>query len=72
MSTKYFGSGEFAAPSLRWLVNRKHEAVKVIREPHSENDDEKAGLTWPVAVQADEEGLSVLFCEDVNALAFVE
>ena len=72
MRIVYFGSGGFAVPSLRWLVNSKHEVVKVVTEPARDSDDEKTRLTSPVAVQSGEEGLSVLFCEDVNAPAFVE
>jgi methionyl-tRNA formyltransferase len=68
----YFGSGEFAVPCLRWLVNSRHEVVNVVTEPDRAIELEKAVLPTPVAAQAAEEGLNVLFCEDVNAPDFVE
>jgi methionyl-tRNA formyltransferase len=68
----YLGSGEFAVPSLRWLVNSGHEVVRVVTEPDRAIDPEKAVLSTPVSVQAATEGLRVLFCEDVNAPDFVE
>jgi methionyl-tRNA formyltransferase len=68
----YFGSEEFAVPSLRWLVNSKHELVEVVTEPDRAIGPEKTGLPTPVAVQAAEEGLRALFCEDVNAPDFVK
>jgi len=68
----YFGSGEFAVPCLRWLVNSRHEVVRVVTEPDRAAGQEKTALPPPVAAQAAEEGLCVLFCEDVNAPDFVE
>lgn len=72
MRIVYFGSGEFAVPSLRWLVNSKHEVVRVVTETDPAANPEKIVLPTPVAVQAAEEGLCVLSCEDVNVLDFVE
>ena len=68
----YFGAGEFAVPSLRWLVNSKHEVIKVVTEPDDDTGEEKTGRISPVADQAAREGLTVHFCEDVNAPDFVE
>lgn len=72
MRIVYFGSGEFAVPILRWLVNSRHEVVKVVTEPDRDTGPEKIVLSTPVAVQAAEEGLCVLSCEDVNEPDFVE
>lgn len=72
MRIVYFGTGEFAVPSLRWLVNSKHDVVKVVTETDGDGGDEKNGSTSPVAVQAAQEGLEMLSCEDVNIPDFVE
>lgn len=71
MRVVFFGSGEFAVPSLRWLVNSKHEIVAVITQPDRPAGRGKRTMPTPVAAKAEELQLPVQRTEDVNAEAFV-
>lgn len=70
MRVVFFGSGDFAVPSLRWLVNSPHEVALVVTQPDRPAGRGKKLLPTPVALQAEREGLPVERCEDVNAPAF--
>lgn len=72
MRVVFFGSGEFAVPSLRWLVNSPHEVVRVVTQPDRPAGRGKKLVSTPVAAQAEAEGLDVERCDDVNQPAFVE
>lgn len=72
MRVVFFGSGAFATPSLRWLVNSRHEVVAVITQPDQPAGRGKKLLQTPVAVRADSEKLDVWRCEDVNTPAVIE
>jgi len=68
----FFGSGEFGVPSLRWLVNSRHEAALVVTQPDRPAGRGKKVLPTAIALQAEKEGLTVERCPEVNAPAFVE
>ncbi len=72
MRVVFFGSGEFAVPSLRWLVNSPHEPAAVVTQPDRPAGRGKKLLPTPVAGQAAEDGLPLLRCEDVNTPGCVE
>ncbi len=72
MRIVYFGSGEFAVPSLRWLHNSPHPVLLVVTQPDRPAGRGKQLQPTPAARQAEQEGLEVLRCPDVNAAAFVE
>jgi methionyl-tRNA formyltransferase len=72
MRVVFFGSGEFAVPSLRWLVNSPHEVALVVTQPDRPAGRGKKLMPTPVAVRALQEGLPVERCENVNAPEFVE
>lgn len=72
MRVVFFGSGEFAVPSLRWLVNSPHEVVLVVTQPDRPAGRGKKVMPTPVAARAIEEGLPVERCANVNDPEFVE
>jgi len=72
MRVVFFGSGQFAVPSLRWLANNPHEVAAVVSPPDRPAGRGKRSLPTPVAAKAAELGLPIERCEDVNAPAFVE
>jgi methionyl-tRNA formyltransferase len=72
MRVVFFGSGEFAVPSLRWLVNSPHEVALVVTQPDRPAGRGKKLMPTPVAERAGQEGLPVEPCEDVNSPEFVE
>ncbi|MBI4581183.1 MAG: methionyl-tRNA formyltransferase [Planctomycetes bacterium] len=72
MRVVYFGSGDFAAPALRWLVNSRHEVPLVVTQPDRPAGRGKTLHSTPVAQRAVAEGLTVLRCEHVNAPEVVE
>ncbi len=72
MRVVYFGSGDFAVPPLRALVNSRHEVLLVVTQPDRPAGRGKVLQPTPTAEQAEEDGLPLLKCEDVNAPAVVE
>jgi methionyl-tRNA formyltransferase len=72
MRVVYFGAGEFAVPSLRWLLNNPHEVVAVVTQPDRPAGRGKKPMPTPVAMIATEAGLPVFKCEDANAPDLVE
>ena len=72
MRVVFFGSGEFAVPSLRWLINSRHEPVAVVTQPDRPAGRGKVAQPTPVAERAQQEGLCVERCADVNAPAFIK
>jgi methionyl-tRNA formyltransferase len=72
MRVVYFGSGDFAAPALRWLVNSRHEVLAVVSQPDRPAGRGKTLHSTPTAQRAEAEGLTILKCENVNAVEVVE
>ncbi len=72
MRIVFFGSGEFAVPSLRWLGNSAHEIALVVTQPDRPAGRGKKSLPTPVAERAIQDRLLLERCEDVNAPAFLE
>ncbi len=72
MRVVFFGSGEFAVPSLRWLINSRHELAAVVTQPDRPAGRGKVAQPTPVAERAQQEGLCVERCDEVNAPAFVK
>ena len=72
MRIVFFGAGEFAVPSLRWLVNSPHELPLVVTQPDKPAGRGKQATPTPVAQRAIQEGLTIERCPDVNAPAFIE
>ena len=72
MRIVFFGSGEFAVPSLRWLVNSRHEVAVVVTPPDRPAGRGKKRKPTPVAQQAAEEGLPIEPHANVNDPALVE
>lgn len=66
MRVVYFGSGDFAVPALRWLVNSPHALPLVVTQPDRPAGRGKTVQPTPVAERATVEGVEVLRCEDVN------
>ena len=72
MRVVYFGSGAFAVPSLRWLVNSRHEVVLVVTQPDKPAGRGKKLMPTPVAERAMEEGLPLEKVENVNDPSFID
>lgn len=72
MRVVYFGSGDFAVPTLRWLVNSRHELPLVVTQPDRPAGRGKTLQPTPVAVRAAAEEVETLQCENVNAPEVVE
>ncbi len=56
MRVVYFGSGEFAVPALRWLVNSRHELLLAVTQPDRPAGRGKHLQPTPVAERAVLEG----------------
>ena len=72
MRVVFFGSGDFAVPSLRWLGNSPHEVVLVVTQPDRPAGRGKKLLPTPVAERAAQDGMNVVRCDNVNAPDFIE
>lgn len=72
MRLVFFGSGEFAVPSLRWLINSHHEIALVVSQPDRPAGRGKQLMPTPVAELALEHKLPLERVEDVNQPEFVE
>jgi methionyl-tRNA formyltransferase len=72
MRIVFFGSGQFAVPSLRWLINSPHEVALVVTQPDRPAGRGKQLLPTPVAERAIEDGVPLERCQDVNQPEFIE
>jgi len=72
MRIVFFGSGEFAVPSLRSLTNSHHQIVAVVTPPDRPAGRGRKTIPTPVAARAIEDGLPLVPRADVNEPAFVE
>jgi len=72
MRVIYFGSGEFAVPSLRWLANSPHDVAAVVTPPDRPAGRGKKLVPPAAADRAIEDELPLVRCADVNAPEFVE
>ncbi|UCD28540.1 MAG: methionyl-tRNA formyltransferase [Planctomycetota bacterium] len=72
MRVVFFGSGEFAVPTLWWLINSHHEIAAVVTQPDRPTGRGKKPQPTPVATKAEEHNLPIERCEDVNAKPFIE
>jgi methionyl-tRNA formyltransferase len=71
MRIVYFGSDEFAIPVLRSLVNSKHDiSAIVVQSIRSASPGDTASN--PLAVQAEQENLQVIGCDDIQRSDFLE
>jgi len=68
----FFGSGDFATPSLRWLVNSRHEVAVVVTQPDQPAGRGKKLLPTPVACRGETEKLNVQRCANVNTPEMIE
>lgn len=66
MRVVFFASGEFAVPSLRWLLNSPHEVVLVVTQPDRPAGRGKIATPTPVGSMAQERGLPCEKPSDVN------
>lgn len=71
MRVVYFGSGEFAVPTLRWLLNSPHEVAAVVTQPDRPAGRGKHPMPTPVGQLAEAQGLIVHKIADANDPAFV-
>lgn len=75
MRLVFFGSGDFAVPSLRWLINKhsqgEHPLLLVVTQPDRPAGRGKQPMPTPVAAMAIEHGIPVERVEDVNAEPFI-
>jgi len=62
----YFGSGEFAVPALRWLINSPHEIAAVVSQPDRPAGRGKKPMPTPVAQIANANHLTVHKVADAN------
>jgi methionyl-tRNA formyltransferase len=72
MRVVYFGSGDFAVPTLRWLVNSRHDLLLAVTQPDRPAGRGKALQPTSVAERAAVDGVPTLKCEDVNAVEILE
>lgn len=66
MRILFFGSGEFAIPTLRSIVNDGHEIVAVVTQPDRPRGRGKEVLPTPLKLAALDLGRSVLATDHVN------
>jgi len=66
MRLVFFASGEFALPTLRWLVSSDHEVPLVVTQPARGSGRGRKRTPTPVRILAEELGLEVLEAENVN------
>lgn len=72
MRVVYFGSGDFAVPTLRWLVNSRHDLLLVVTQPDRPAGRGKTLHPTPVAERAALEGVETLKSENVNTPEIIE
>lgn len=67
MRILFFGSGEFAIPTLRSIANDKHEIVVVVTQPDRPRGRGKETQPTPLKTAAIDLGMSVLTTENTNS-----
>src|SRR5690606_27500748 len=72
MRIVFFGSGEFAVPSLRSLLNSEHEVVRVVSQPDRPAGRGKNPTPTPVAQWAIQDGLPLDRVANVNDPAYLD
>ncbi len=72
MRIVFCGSGEFAVPSLRALLDTRHEVVRIVTQPARPAGRGKHLRPTPVAAAAGELGLEACEWADINAPETVE
>ncbi len=71
MRIVYFGSGEFAVPALRKLLNGPHELAMIVTQPDRPAGRGKQLTPTSVAARAAADGRDAVRCADVNDPAFI-
>lgn len=66
MRVVFFGSGHFALPTLRWLLQSDHEAVGVVTQPARGSGRGRRTTRTPVHALAEDSGCPVITPEHVN------
>lgn len=72
MRILFFGSGEFAIPTLRSIADGGHEIAAVVTQPDRPRGRGKEMSPTPVKSAAIDRGLSVLATDDVNGAEITE
>ena len=72
MRLLFFGSGDFAVPSLEGLCNGRHEVAAVVTQPDRPRGRGRQPAPTPVKHWASSRGLDVLSVDDVNAPEIVD
>lgn len=70
MKIAFLASGEFALPTLRWLVTSDHKVAAVVTQPARESGRGRRKTPTPAAAAARDLGLPLFEVEDVNDAAF--
>lgn len=68
----FLGSGAFAIPTLRWLMQSEHQVPLVVTQPARPAHRGRSLTPTPVAELAKEQGLEVLETTDINAPEVVD
>ena len=75
MRVVFFGSGDFAVPSLRWLIDHEqrgeHQIALVVSQPDRPAGRGKQPMPTPVALMAEEHGRPLERVENVNTEPFL-
>ena len=71
MRVVFFGSGHFALPTLRWLIESEHELVTVVTQPARASGRGRRTTRTPVQALAEDAGIPVIACENVNDSSFI-
>ena len=72
MKIVFFGSSEFAVPSLELLLKSQHDVLAVVTQPDREKGRDRVLAPTPVKEAASKEGIKVLQPENVNDPSFSE
>ena len=67
MRVVFCGSGSFGEPTLRWLAGSAHQVVGVVTQPARQAGRGRKVQATPIAMAAEELGLSCFPCADVNS-----
>jgi methionyl-tRNA formyltransferase len=71
MKIVFFGTPEFAVPSLRALLNSEHEVLLVVTQPDRQSGRGRRITPSPVKVEAQKEGLRVVQPQKVRDTEFI-
>ncbi|MCG3131321.1 MAG: Methionyl-tRNA formyltransferase [Phycisphaerae bacterium] len=72
LNLTFLASGEFALPTLRWLLESTHVVRLVVSQPPKPTGRGRRMTPTPAAAFAREHGLPVIEPEDVNAPTWIE